>query len=93
MKIYCYVRLIFGSFIHFKRVKARALRVKKRGRREEGEGEEEGRKEEDQASSVKIIVDFSSGVIPTKVCELLVLGDPFPHTPSPFYSLRKDWLC
>ncbi|KAH0737470.1 hypothetical protein KY290_036175 [Solanum tuberosum] len=49
------------------RVKARALRVKKRGRREEGEGEEEGRKEEDQASSVKIIVDFSSGVIPTKL--------------------------
>jgi len=74
-------------------VKARALRVKKRGRREEGEGEEEGRKEEDQASSVKIIVDFSSGVIPTKVCEFLVMGDPFPHTPCPFFLSRKDWPC
>jgi len=42
-------------------VKARALRVKKRGRREEGKGEEEGKKEEDQANSVKIIVDFRRG--------------------------------
>ena len=57
--------------------------MKKRRRREEGEEEEENRGDHR---------GFSSGVIPIKVCELLVLGDPFPHTPSPFFLSRKDGL-
>jgi len=73
------------SFTILKEVRVRVLREeeeKKKRRREEEEikqGDHRG---------------FSSGVIPTKVCELLVLGDPFPHMPNSFYFREKmDCVC
>ncbi|WMV44752.1 hypothetical protein MTR67_038137 [Solanum verrucosum] len=62
-----------GSFYPIlKERKLGFLRVKKRERREEEEEIKEIRQDHR---------GFSSGVIPIKVCEFLVLGDPFlPHT-------------
>jgi len=52
------------------------------------------RKRRKRRAIKEIIVDFSSGVIPIKVCESLVWVYPFPPTyQARFYDLRRDWIC
>ena len=75
---------------HFKREKVRVLESEEEKKRRRREEEEKKRRKRRSTSFRRGI---SSGVIPIKVCEFFVWVDPFPHTPSSFYDLRKDWIC
>ena len=78
--------LLWIILSHFKERKLGFLREKMRRRRRRRR-----RREEEEIN--KFPSWKSSGVIPIKVCEFFVWVDPFPHTPSSFYDLRKDWNC